>query len=146
MRRTKAALIYKKTVNRRAVQPLLGHTKLESTVRYFGIEVEDALQISEQIELRVAVRGSSLGDCHRILCRRHGLLLLPGIFKGQLRKRIERSSSEAGDFRRSPSQRRSCTTCTPPLSLSGNSTGNPQCRSPGCLFTRPIAFWILASY
>ena len=51
MRRTKAALIYKKTGNLRAVQLLLGHTKLESTVRYLGIEVDDALQISEQIEL-----------------------------------------------------------------------------------------------
>ena len=43
MRRTKAAQIYKKTGNLRAVQLLLGHTKLESTVRYLGIEVEDAL-------------------------------------------------------------------------------------------------------
>jgi len=51
MRRTKAALIYKKTGNLRAVQLLLGHTKLESTVRYLGIEVDDALHISEQIEL-----------------------------------------------------------------------------------------------
>jgi integrase len=51
MRRTKAAQIYKKTGNLRAVQLLLGHTKLESTVRYLGIEVDDALAISEQIEL-----------------------------------------------------------------------------------------------
>jgi site-specific recombinase XerC len=51
MRRTKAALIYKKTGNLRAVQLLLGHTKLESTVRYLGIEVDDALRISEQTEL-----------------------------------------------------------------------------------------------
>jgi site-specific recombinase XerC len=51
MRRTKPAQIYKKTVNLRAVQLLLGHTKLESTVRYLGIEVEDALSISEQVEL-----------------------------------------------------------------------------------------------
>jgi site-specific recombinase XerC len=51
MRRTKAAQIYKKTGNLRAVQLLLGHTKLESTVRYLGIEVDDALNISEQIEL-----------------------------------------------------------------------------------------------
>jgi len=51
LRRTKAALIYKKTGNLRAVQLLLGHTKLESTVRYLGIEVEDALKISEQVEL-----------------------------------------------------------------------------------------------
>jgi len=51
MRRTKAAQIYKKTGNLRAVQLLLRHTKLESTVRYLGIEVDDALSISEQVEL-----------------------------------------------------------------------------------------------
>jgi site-specific recombinase XerC len=51
MRRTKAAQIYKKTGNLRAVQLLFGHTKLESTVRYLGIEVDDALAISEQVEL-----------------------------------------------------------------------------------------------
>jgi integrase len=51
LRRTKAALIYKKTGNLRAVQLLLGHSKIESTVRYLGIEVDDALQISEQVEL-----------------------------------------------------------------------------------------------
>jgi site-specific recombinase XerC len=51
MRRTKAAQIYKKTGNLRAVQLLLGHTKLESTVRYLGIEVDDALSISEQVGL-----------------------------------------------------------------------------------------------
>jgi integrase len=51
MRRTKAALIYRKTGNLRAVQLLLGHTKLESTVRYLGIEVDDALSIAEQVEL-----------------------------------------------------------------------------------------------
>lgn len=51
MRRTKAAQIYRKTGNLRAVQLLLGHTKLERTVRYLGIEVEDALKIAEQIEL-----------------------------------------------------------------------------------------------
>ncbi|WFU51142.1 tyrosine-type recombinase/integrase [Sinorhizobium terangae] len=51
MRRTKAAHIYKKTGNLRAVQLLLGHKKLESTVRYLGIEVDDALAISEQVEL-----------------------------------------------------------------------------------------------
>jgi integrase len=51
MRRTKASQIYKKTGNIRAVQLLLGHTKLESTVRYLGIEVDDALAISEQIEM-----------------------------------------------------------------------------------------------
>jgi integrase len=50
MRRTKAALIYRQTKNLRAVQLLLGHTKLESTVRYLGIEVEDALELAEQTE------------------------------------------------------------------------------------------------
>jgi integrase len=51
MRRTKATLIYKRTKNLRAVQLLLGHTKLESTVRYLGIEVDDALEIAEQTEV-----------------------------------------------------------------------------------------------
>jgi site-specific recombinase XerC len=51
MRRTKAAQIYRKTGNLRVVQLLLGHTKLESTVRYLGIEVDGALNIAEQIEL-----------------------------------------------------------------------------------------------
>ena len=51
MRRTKATLIYKRTKNLRAVQLLLGHIKLESTVRYLGIEVDDALEISEQTEI-----------------------------------------------------------------------------------------------
>jgi len=50
MRRTKATLIYRRTKNLRAVQLLLGHTKLESTVRYLGIEVDDALGIAEQTE------------------------------------------------------------------------------------------------
>ena len=49
--RTKATLIYKKTKNLRAVQILLGHTKLESTVRYLGIEVDDALELSETIDI-----------------------------------------------------------------------------------------------
>jgi site-specific recombinase XerC len=51
MRRTKATLIYKRTRNLRTVQLLLGHTKLESTVRYLGIEVDDALEISELTEI-----------------------------------------------------------------------------------------------
>jgi integrase len=51
MRRTKASLIYRRTKNLRAVQLLLGHTRLESTVRYLGIEVDDALEIAEQTEI-----------------------------------------------------------------------------------------------
>ena len=51
LRRTKAALIYRKTGNIRAVQLLLGHTKLDSTVRYLGVEVEDALAIAESIDV-----------------------------------------------------------------------------------------------
>jgi len=51
IRRTKATLIYRRTGNLRAVQLLLGHTKLESTVRYLGIEVDDAIEISEQTEV-----------------------------------------------------------------------------------------------
>lgn len=51
LRRTKATLIYRRTKNLRAVQLLLGHTKLESTVRYLGIEMDDALIIAEQTEV-----------------------------------------------------------------------------------------------
>jgi len=51
LRRTKVALVYKKTGNLRACQLLLGHRKLESTVRYLGIEVDDALALSEQLEI-----------------------------------------------------------------------------------------------
>jgi integrase len=51
MRRTKVSLLYKKTGNLRACQLLLGHTKLESTVRYLGVEVDDALELSESLEL-----------------------------------------------------------------------------------------------
>ena len=51
MRRTKASLIYKRTKNLRVVQLLLGHSKLESTVRYLGIEVDDALEMAEQTEV-----------------------------------------------------------------------------------------------
>jgi len=49
MRRTKVSQIYKKTGNLRAVQLLLGHTKMDSTVRYLGVELEDALAISEAV-------------------------------------------------------------------------------------------------
>lgn len=51
MRRTKVAQIYKKTGNLRAVQLLLGHTKMDSTVRYLGVDLEDALSISESVEI-----------------------------------------------------------------------------------------------
>lgn len=51
MRRTKASLIYRRTKNIRAVQILLGHTKLKSTVRYPGIEVDDTLEMAEQTEV-----------------------------------------------------------------------------------------------
>lgn len=51
MRRTKVAQIYKKTGNLRAVQLLLGHTKMDSTVRYLGVDLEDALTLSEGIDL-----------------------------------------------------------------------------------------------
>ena len=51
LRRTKVTLIYRRTKNLRAVQLLLGHTKLESTVRYLGIEVDDALAMAEQTEV-----------------------------------------------------------------------------------------------
>lgn len=51
MRRSKAAMIYKKTKNLRAIQILLGHSKIESTVRYLGIDVDDALDIAEQIDI-----------------------------------------------------------------------------------------------
>ena len=51
LRRTKAVLIYRHTGNLRAVQLLLGHSKIESTVRYLGIEVDDAIEIAEKIDI-----------------------------------------------------------------------------------------------
>jgi integrase len=51
LRRTKASIIYKATGNLRAVQLLLGHTKIESTVRYLGVDVEDALNLAEHTEV-----------------------------------------------------------------------------------------------
>jgi integrase len=50
LRRTKASLIYRQTKNLRAIQLLLGHAKLESTVRYLGIEIDDALEMAEQTD------------------------------------------------------------------------------------------------
>lgn len=50
LRRTKATLIYRRTHNLRAIQLLLGHTKIESTVRYLGVELDDALEIAERTE------------------------------------------------------------------------------------------------
>lgn len=51
MRRTKATLLYRRTKNLRAIQLLLGHSKLDSTVRYLGIEIDDALEMSEKIDV-----------------------------------------------------------------------------------------------
>ena len=51
LRRTKATLIYRRTGNLRAVQLLLGHTKIESTVRYLGIEIDDAIEIAEKLDV-----------------------------------------------------------------------------------------------
>ena len=51
LRRTKATLIYRRTRNLRAVQLLLGHSRIESTVRYLGVEIDDALEIAEQTEV-----------------------------------------------------------------------------------------------
>lgn len=51
MRRTKAALIYKASGNLRAVQILLGHTNIENTVRYLGVDIDDALTLSERTEI-----------------------------------------------------------------------------------------------
>jgi integrase len=51
LRRTKVSMLYRKTGNLRACQLLLGHTKLESTVRYLGVELDDALALSEALEI-----------------------------------------------------------------------------------------------
>ena len=62
MRCTNASLIYRRTKNLRAVQRLLGHAKLESTVRYLGIEVDDALKMAEQTEVERGPRSGSGGS------------------------------------------------------------------------------------
>ena len=62
MRRTKATLIYRRTRNLRAVKLLLGNTKIESTVRYLGVEVDDALEITEQTD----VSSQSCGGPQRV--------------------------------------------------------------------------------
>ena len=51
LRRTKPSMIYKRTGNLRAIQLLRGHTKLESTIRYLGVDIEDALELSEQTDI-----------------------------------------------------------------------------------------------
>jgi integrase len=51
LRRTKASMIYKATGNLRAIQILLGHTKIENTVRYLGVDIEDALMLAERTEI-----------------------------------------------------------------------------------------------
>ena len=66
LRRTKATLIYRRTGNLRAVQLLLGHTKIESTVRYLGIEVDDALAIADKLMYDVPRQsGHTLPDRNR---------------------------------------------------------------------------------
>lgn len=71
LRRTKATLIYKKTGNLRAVQLLLGHTKIESTVRYLRIEVDDALAVAEQIDVwKLRQSRHALPPSPRRLCAR----------------------------------------------------------------------------
>jgi integrase len=66
LRRTKATLICRKTGNLRAVQLLLGHTKIESTVRYLGVEVDDALAISEQVDIQMVAGGANAPPCNGV--------------------------------------------------------------------------------
>jgi len=76
MWRTKVTLIYKRMKNLRAVQLLLGHSKLESTVRYLGIVVDDALEISEQTEIESAPC-SRMGECRAATFWHHVERVLP---------------------------------------------------------------------
>jgi site-specific recombinase XerC len=62
MRRTKVAQIYKETGNLRAVQLLFGHTKMDSTVRYLGVDLDDALTLSEGIDLQKLTRGANRAE------------------------------------------------------------------------------------
>ncbi|MDA0146161.1 tyrosine-type recombinase/integrase [Vibrio sp. RW] len=55
MRRTKVSILYKRDKNLRAIQLLLGHKKIESTVRYLGIDVQDALESAENLDIRVSL-------------------------------------------------------------------------------------------
>ena len=59
LRRTKASIIYKQTGNLRAVQILLGHTKIESTVRYLGVDIEDALSLSDHYQSEWTARDAA---------------------------------------------------------------------------------------
>ena len=96
LRRTKETLIYKKTGDLRAVQLLLGHTKTESTVRYLGIEVDDALAVAEQID------GRKLGQS------RHALPLNPCLPVPSADIKVACPSTKAPDLR---SAREPCVRC-----------------------------------
>jgi integrase len=73
LRRTKAVLIYRRTGNLRAVQLLLGHSKIESSVRYLGIEVDDAIEIAEKIDIKridgIPQSADVVGDTFRVADR-----------------------------------------------------------------------------
>ena len=75
LRRTKATLIYRQTKNLRAVQLLLGHRKIESTVRYLGVDVDDALEMAEHIEClgwpERHLRDEMPGSKNAAACRGH---------------------------------------------------------------------------
>jgi hypothetical protein len=90
MRRTKVTLIYRQTRNLRALQLLLGHSKMESTVRYLGIEVDDTLEIAEYRRLEVCERFRTSDFIHQrtraaevALCFETGSGHFPGVNRGQ---------------------------------------------------------------